>query len=57
MGEKVLLYSKTLHLTGTRKLWARFVGLFRVLEYVGKTAYSLDLRRRFKDVYNVFQVS
>ena len=57
MAEEVLLSSKTLHLAGTRKLWARFVGPFRVLERVGKTAYRLDLRWRFKDVHNVFHVS
>ena len=57
MGEKVLLSSKTLHLTGTKKLQARFVGSFRVLERVGKTACWLDLRASFKDVHNVFHVS
>ena len=55
--KKVLLSSKTLHLAGTRKLQARFVGSFRVLERVGKTACRLDLRGRFKDVHNVFHVS
>ena len=54
MGEKVLLSSNTLHLKGTKKLGARFVGPFRVMERVGKTAYRLDLRGRFKDVHNVF---
>ena len=57
MGEKVLLSSKTLHLAGTRKLRSRFIGPFRVLERVGKTAYRLDLRGSFKDVYNVFHIS
>ena len=57
MGEKVLLSSKTLHLAGTRKLWAKFLGSFWVLERVGKTAYRLDLRGRFRDVHNVFHVS
>ena len=57
MGEEVLLSSKTLHLAGTRKLSASFVGPFRVLERDRKTAYRLDLRGRFKDVHNVFHVS
>ena len=57
MGKKVLLSSKKLHLAGSRKLWARLVGHFRVLERVGKTAYRLDLKGRFKDVHNVFHVS
>ena len=53
----MLLSSKTLYLAGTRKLRARFVGPFRVMERIGKTAYRLDLRGRFKDVHNVFHVS
>ena len=57
MGEEVLLSSKKLYLIGTRKLRSRFVGPFRVLEYVGKTAYRLDLKGRFKDIHNVFYVS
>ena len=57
MGEEVLLSSKTLHLAGTRKLPARFVSSFRVLERFGKTAYRLDLRGRFKVVHNVLHIS
>ena len=53
----MLLSSKKLHLAGTRKLIARFVGTFRVVERIGKTAYTLDLRGRFKDVHNVFHIS
>ena len=53
----MLLSSKKLHLAGTKKLRARFVGPFRVMERIGKTAYILDLRGRFKDVHNVFHMS
>ena len=53
----MLLSSKTLYLAGTRKLRARFVGPFRVMECIGKIAYRLDLRGRFKDVHNIFHVS
>ena len=53
----MLLSSKALHLAGTRKLRTRFVGPFRAMENVRKTAYKLDLRGRFKDVHNVFHVS
>ena len=53
----MLLSLKTLHLAGTRKLRARFVGPLRVMERIGKAAYRLNLRGRFKDVHNVFHVS
>ena len=53
----MLLSSKTLHLAGTRKLRARFVGPFRVVKRIGKIAYRLDLKGRFKGVHNVFHVS
>ena len=53
----MLLSSKTLHLAGTRKLGVRFVGPFKVIKRIGKTAYRLDLRGRFNDVHNVFHVS
>ena len=53
----MLLFSKTLHLVGTRKLRARFVGPFKVMEHIGKTAHRLGLRGRFKDAHNVFHIS
>ena len=53
----MLLSSKTLHLAGTRKLKARFVGPFRVMEHIKKTAYRLDLKGRCKGIHNVFHVS
>ena len=57
MREEVLLFSKTLHLAGTRKLRARFVEPFRVMERIKKTEYRLELRGRFKDVHNIFHVT
>ena len=57
MGEEMLLSSKTLHLDGTRKLRSRFGGPLRMLERIGKTAYRLDLRGRFKDIHSIFHVS
>ena len=53
----MLLSLKTLYLAGTRKIRAKFVGPFRVMEHIGKTAYRLDLKGRFKQVQNVFHVS
>ena len=53
----MLLSSKTLHLACTKKFRARFVGPFREMDRIGKTAYRLDLRGRFKDIHNVFHVS
>ena len=53
----MLISSKRLHLAGTRKLRARFIVPFRVLERVGNAAYRLDIRGRLKDIHNVFHVS
>ena len=57
IGEAVLPSSKTLHLACIRKLRARFVGPFRAMECIGKTAYRLDLKGRFKSIHNVSCVS
>ena len=53
----MLLSSKALHLAGTRKLRARYVGPFRVMECIRRMIYKLDLKGRFKQVRNVFHVS
>ena len=49
--------SNTLYLVGTRKLRARYVGPLRVVEHIGRTAYRLDLKGRFKQVHNISHVS
>ena len=53
----MLLSLKPLHLAGTGKLRAGYVGPFRVIEHIGRTAYRIDLKVRFKQVHNVFHVS
>ena len=52
----MLLSSKTLYLAGTRKFRARYVGPFRVMELIGRTAYMLDLKGRFKQVHDIVHV-
>ena len=53
----MLISSNTLHLKEARKLIDRFVGPFRVMERIGKTAYRLDLKGKFKSIHNIFHVS
>ena len=53
----MLLSSKSLHLAGTRKLRARFVGPFRVMERIRRIEYKLDLKGSFKQIHNIFHVS
>ena len=53
----MLLSSKTLHIAGTKKLRVRYMGLFRVVERIGRTAYRLDLKGRFKQVHYFFHMS
>ena len=62
VSDLVLLASKNLRLQGPRKLQDRFVGPFRVLQRIGKTAYKLDLsgghhRQALRNIHDVFHVS
>ena len=54
-----MLSTKNLRLHGTRKFHDRYVGLFVILERIGKTVYHLDLSSRaaLRGVHNVFHVS
>ena len=54
VGDWVLLNTSNVHIETVRKLRQRFVGPFKVLQCVGKTAYKLDLQVRFTGVHNVF---
>ena len=53
----MLLSSNTINIAGIRKLRARYVGPFKVMEHIGRKAYRLDLKGRFKQVYNIFHMS
>ena len=47
VGQKVLLSTKNLKPSESRKLHPRWVGPFKVLQRVGVAAYKLDLAGRF----------
>ena len=59
VGDKVLLSTRNLNLTGSRKFKDKFVGLFVVQQRIGKVAYRLDSSSRaaLRNVHPVFHVS
>ena len=57
VGYWVLLSTSNLYLATVRKLFQWFVGPFKVIQRVGKTANKLDLLGHFTGVHNVFHVS
>ena len=48
---------KNLKLPGSRKLYPRWVGPFKVLQRVGAAAYKLNLAGRFSQLHLAFHVS
>ena len=56
VGDKVLLSTKNLRLSGARKLMPRYVGPFSVTALIGKTAAALELPAELP-VHNVFHFS
>ena len=59
VGDKVLLSTHNLNLTGLRKLKDKYVGPFVVEQRIGEVAYKLDLSSRaaLRNVHPVFHVS
>ena len=59
VGDKVLLSTRNLNLTGSRKFKDKFVGPFVVQQRIGEVAYKLDLSSRaaLRNVHPVFHVS
>ena len=59
VGDKVLLSTRNLNLTGSRKFKKKFVGPFVVQQRIGEVAYRLDLSSRtaLRNVHPVFHVS
>ena len=59
VGDKVLLSTRNLNLTGSRKLKNKFVGPFVVQQRIGEVAYKPDLSSRtaLRNVHPVFHVS
>ena len=57
VGEKILLSLNTLHLAGTKKLIARYMEPFKVMECIKRTSYRFDLKNRLKQIQKVFHVS
>ena len=59
VGDKVLLSTRNLNLTGLRKFKDKFVGPFVVQQRIGEVANRLDLlpRTTLRNVHPVFHVS
>ena len=59
VGDKVLLSTCNLNLTGLHKLKNKYVGPFVIQQRIGKLDYKLDLSSRaaLRNVHPVFHVS
>ena len=62
VGDLVLLSTKNIRLKGrkglgSRKLFPKWIGPFKVLDRVGSLAYRLEMPRELKKLHNVFHVS
>jgi hypothetical protein len=52
----VLLLTKNLRLRAG-KLSLKFIGLFKIIEYISDSVYRLDLLSQYEKLYPVFNVS
>ena len=59
VGDKVLLSTRNLNITGLRKFKDKFVGPFVVQQRIGEVAYKLDFLScaALRNVHPVFHVS
>ena len=59
IGDRVLLSTRNLNITGSRKFKDKFVGPFVVQQRIGEVAYKLDLSSRAAlcNVHPMFHVS
>ena len=59
VGDKVLLSTRNLNITGSRRFKDKYVGPFVVEQRIGEVAYKLDLSSRAAlcNVHPVFHVS
>ena len=53
----MLLSTRNLHLSGSRKLLPRWIGPCRIVERIGGAAYGLNLLPRFERLHPVLHVS
>ena len=57
VGDRLLLTTKNLQLTGICKLNARLIGYFVVTACVGPGAYKLDLTAAYSALFLIFYIS
>jgi hypothetical protein len=56
VGDEVILSTKNLKLSGTKKPSARYNGPFKVVKVINPVAYQLDLPLQYGRLYPVFHV-
>jgi hypothetical protein len=57
VGDEVMLSTKNLKLTGTKKLSARYIGPFKVVKVINPVAYELDLPLQYGSQTSIRQTA